>query len=164
PSHHSLSSLVDLDEFEAQVNAQSERVESLFGRRPVTFRNTELVIDTRIAQTAEKLGFKALLGEGAHHLLGWRNAHHVYRPEGCEKLKLLLRDYLRSDDIAFRFSNKAWEEWPLKAERFAQWIHAAAAGDAFIGLFMDYETFGEHQWEETGIFAFMEALPDAILS
>ena len=163
-SHHSLSSLFDLEEFEAQSRCQADRVEALFGKRPVTFRNTELVIDTRIAQTVEKMGFKVLLGEGAQHLLGWRSAHHVYRPEGCEKLKLLLRDYLRSDDIAFRFSNKAWEEWPLKAERFAQWIHAAEADDAFIGLFMDYETFGEHQWEETGIFAFMEALPDAILA
>lgn len=163
-SHHSLSSLTDIAEFEAQVSAHAGRVERLFGRRPVTFRNTELVIDTRIAQSIEKLGFKVMLGEGADHLLGWRSAHHVYRPEGCERLKLLLRDYLRADDIAFRYSNKTWDQWPLTPEKFARWVHAADPKDAFVGLFMDYETFGEHQWEETGVFRFFEALPAAILA
>jgi alpha-amylase len=163
-SHHSLSSMTDLAEFEEQVLAHADRIERLFGRRPVTFRNTELVIDTRIAQSIEKLGFKVMLGEGADHLLGWRSAHHVYRPEGCEKLKLLLRDYLRADDIAFRYSNKTWDQWPLTAEKFARWIHAADPKDAFVGLFMDYETFGEHQWEETGIFRLFEEIPAAILA
>jgi len=163
-SHHSLSSLVDLEEFEAQVTSHADRIERLFGKRPVTFRNTELVIDTRIAQSVEKLGFKAMLGEGADHLLGWRSPHFVYRPEGCEKLKLLLRDYVRADDIAFRYSNKTWDQWPLTAEKFARWMHQAGNDDAFIGLFMDYETFGEHQWKETGIFDFFAALPDALLA
>jgi alpha-amylase len=163
-SHHSLSSLADIEEFEAQVRAHSDRIETLFGMHPLTFRNTELVIDTRIAQSVEKLGFKAMLGEGADHLLGWRSPHFVYRPEGCEKLKLLLRDYARSDDIAFRYSNKTWDQWPLTAEKFARWIHQAPEQDAYIGLFMDYETFGEHQWEETGIFRFFEAVPAAILA
>jgi alpha-amylase len=163
-SHHSLSSLVDLEEFEAQVTSHADRIEQLFGKRPVTFRNTELVIDTRIAQSVEKLGFKAMLGEGADHLLGWRSPHFVYRPEGCEKLKLLLRDYARADDIAFRYSNKTWDQWPLTAEKFARWMHQAGNEDAFIGLFMDYETFGEHQWKETGIFDFFAGLPDALLA
>ncbi len=162
-SHHSLCALTDLDEFRAQVEAQAARVETLFGRRPTTFRNTELVIDKRIAKTAEDLGFQALLGEGADHLLGWRSAHHVYKPEGCDHIRLLLRDYVRSDDIAFRFSNRTWEEWPLSAERFAKWVHEAKPEDACVNLFMDYETFGEHQWEETGIFRFFEGMPAAIL-
>jgi alpha-amylase len=163
-SHHSLSSLADIEEFEAQVRTHSDRVERLFGAHPLTFRNTELVIDTRIAQSVEKLGFKAMLGEGADHLLGWRSPHFVYRPEGCEKLKLLLRDYLRSDDIAFRFSNKTWDQWPLTAQKFARWVHQASEHDAYVGLFMDFETFGEHQWAETGIFRFFEDVPAAILA
>ncbi|MDZ4774182.1 MAG: glycoside hydrolase family 57 protein [Planctomycetota bacterium] len=163
-SHHSLSSLTDLSEFEGQIRSHADRIERLFGRRPTTFRNTELVIDEKIAKVAERLGFTALLGEGADHLLGWRNAHHVYRPEGCESLSLLLRDYLRADDIAFRYSNKTWDQWPLTPEKFARWIHEAGPKDAFIGLFMDYETFGEHQWKETGIFDFFAGVPDAVLA
>lgn len=163
-SHHSLSALFDLDEFEAQVRAQSDRIQKLFGRVPVTFRNTELVIDERIARAAESLGFKAILGEGADHLLGWRSPHRVYRPQTCDRIKLLLRSYKLSDDIAFRFSNRQWNEWPLTAEKFASWVHGVPEEDVFIGLFMDYETFGEHQWSETGIFKFMEHLPRAILA
>jgi alpha-amylase len=163
-SHHSLCALTDLDEFREQVVAQADRVEKLFGRRPTTFRNTELVIDKRIARTAEDLGFDTLLGEGADHLLGWRSPHFVYRPEGTQTMRLLLRDYARSDDIAFRFSNRTWEEWPLSAQRFSKWVHAAPPRDVCVNLFMDYETFGEHQWEETGIFRFFEDLPAAVLA
>jgi alpha-amylase len=180
-SHHSLSFLADapakeptqengepeapgaMGEFEAQVLDQAARVERLFGQRPTTFRNTELVVDNRVARRAEELGFRALLGEGADHLLGWRSAHRIYRPESCEKIKLLLRSYRLSDDIAFRFSNRGWSEWPLRAERFADWLHKLPREDVFVGLFMDYETFGEHQWDETGIFQFMEHLPEHVL-
>jgi alpha-amylase len=163
-SHHSLSSLTDLAEFEGQVAAHADRIERLFGRRPTTFRNTELVIDEKIAKTVEKLGFNAMLGEGADHLLGWRSAHYVYRAEGTTNLDLLLRDYPRADDIAFRYSNKTWDQWPLTPEKFARWIHEAGVKDAFIGLFMDYETFGEHQWKETGIFDFFAGMVPAVLS
>ena len=162
-SHHSLSGLYEVEEFKAQVRAHAERIAKLFGRRPTAFRNTELVVDERIARAAEELGFRAILGEGADHLLGWRSPHRVYRPEGCERIKLLLRSYKLSDDIAFRFSNRAWSEWPLTADKFAHWVHGTPRADAFIGLFMDYETFGEHQWSDTGIFKFMEHLPRAIL-
>ena len=162
-SHHSLCSLVSLEEFDRQVLAHAARIEQLFGRRPTTFRNTELVISNAIARRAEELGFSAILGEGADQLLGWRSPHRVYRPEGCEKIKLLLRSYRYSDDIAFRFSNKEWPEHPLPPERFAGWLGELPARDKFVGLFMDYETFGEHQWEETGIFRFMRALPQACL-
>jgi alpha-amylase len=162
-SHHSLASLFELEAFREQVIAQSKRVEQLFGKKPTTFRNTELVVDNRVARAVENMGFRAILGEGADHLLGWRSPHFVYRPEGCERIKLLLRSYKLSDDIAFRFSNRGWGEWPLTAEKFASWVHAVPAEDQFIGLFMDYETFGEHQWSDTGIFKFMEHLPRNIL-
>lgn len=160
---HSLSGLADLDVFRAQVEAHCARIEKLFGKRPTTFRNTELVIDTRIARAIEGLGFRSILGEGADHLLGWRSPHRVYQVEGCDALALLLRSYEFSDDIAFRFSNKTWDEWPLYADRFASWLHELPEEDAFVGLFMDYETFGEHQWKETGIFDFMEHVPAEVL-
>ena len=162
-SHHSLAFLGDPDEFEAQVREQAARVERVFGARPTTFRNTELVVSNDVARRAEKLGFAAILGEGADHLLGWRSAHRVYRPEGCERLKILLRSYKLSDDIAFRFSNRGWSEWPLTADRFAAWVDGLPAEDSMVGLFMDFETFGEHQWRETGIFDFMAHLPGEIL-
>jgi alpha-amylase len=127
------------------------------------FRNTELILSNDIARMAENLGFIGILGEGADHLLGWRSPHRVYRPEGTQRIKLMLRSYKLSDDIAFRFSNRGWSEWPLVAERFASWVHALPEEDRFVGLFMDYETFGEHQWRDTGIFDFMEALPGEVL-
>jgi alpha-amylase len=163
-SHHSLSFLGDEDEFRYQVQDQAERIERLFGQRPKTFRNTELIVDNRVARLAEDLGFDTIMAEGADHLLGWRSAHRVYRPEGCERIKALLRSYSFSDDIAFRFSNRGWAEWPLTADRFASWLQATPTEDEPIGLFMDYETFGEHQWVDTGIFDFMRALPGEILA
>jgi alpha-amylase len=163
-SHHSLAALASIEEFDRQVLDQAARIERLFGKRPTTFRNTELVITNEVARRAEERGFTAILGEGADQLLGWRSPHRVYRPEGCERIKLLLRSYRYSDDIAFRFSNKSWPEYPLPAERFARWLADLGEKERFVGLFMDYETFGEHQWEETGIFRFMRELPDACLS
>ncbi len=162
-SMHSLSGLRDLELFREQVLAHCTRIEQLFGARPRTFRNTELVIDSRIARAVEDMGFEAMLGEGADHLLGWRSPHRVYRPAGCKTLKLLLRSYKFSDDIAFRFSNKTWDQYPLTADRFARWLHELPVQDVFVGLFMDYETFGEHQWKETGIFEFMQHVPAEIL-
>jgi alpha-amylase len=163
-SHHSLAFLRDMSEFDQQVLAHAERIERLFGQRPLTFRNTELIASNAVARRAEELGFTGILCEGADHLLGWRSSHRVYRPEGCERIKMLLRSYRLSDDIAFRFSNRAWSEWPLTAERFAQWVHQLPEDEDFVGLFMDYETFGEHQWADTGIFDFMAHLPAALLA
>jgi alpha-amylase len=162
-SHHSLAALFDPEEFDLQVREQADRIERTFGARPTTFRNTELVVDNAIARRAEQLGFRTILGEGADHVLGWRTAHHVYRPEGCERIKLLLRSYRLTDDIAFRFSNRAWNEWPLTAEKWTHWLENVPQRDDTVCLFMDYETFGEHQWADTGIFAFFERLPDEVL-
>ncbi|MEQ8763266.1 MAG: glycoside hydrolase family 57 protein [Planctomycetota bacterium] len=162
-SHHSLSALFDPEEFRHQVSSHADRIERLFGKRPRVFRNTELVVSNDVAAQAERLGFEGILGEGADHVLGWRSPHRLYRPEGCERIKLLLRTYRFSDDIAFRFSNRAWDEWPLTAEKFASWVHEVPEQDRFLGLFMDFETFGEHQWADTGIFEFMRHLPEAVL-
>jgi len=163
-SHHSLACMADEDEFRRQVERQRDRIRELFGQEPRVFRNTELVCSNRIARLAEEMGFDGILGEGADQLLGWRSTHRVYRPEGCERIALLLRSYRLSDDIAFRFSNKQWSEWPLTAEKFASWLHALPPHETFVGLFMDYETFGEHQWRDTGVFSFMEELPERILA
>jgi alpha-amylase len=161
-SHHSLAFLTDAREFRAQVESHTARLEALFRVRPRTFRNTELVFDDDVARTAEELGFTTMLGEGADHVLGARSAHRVYRPAGCRKMRLLLRDYRLSDDIAFRFTNRAWPEWPLTPAKFAGWLADTPEDSEQIGVFMDYETAGEHQWAETGIFEFMEHLPDAV--
>ncbi|MEO0481041.1 MAG: glycoside hydrolase family 57 protein [Planctomycetota bacterium] len=167
-SHHSISGLVQdgpdaLEEFRAQVADQKKTVTDLFGEAPVTFRNTELIVDETIAKTVEELGFDLLLGEGASLLLGWRPPHHLYRPHGCERLKLLLRDYDFSDDIGFRFSDRTWERYPLFAEAYAEKLKELPESAQVVGLFMDYETFGEHQWASTGIFEFFKALPRCIL-
>jgi alpha-amylase len=160
---HSLASQADPDEFARQVEHQRDRLRDLFGLTPTTFRNTELILDEAVARRVEDLGFRTIVGEGADRLLEWRSPRRVYRVQGCESLRLLLRDYPFSDDIAFRFSNREWEEYPLMADRFASWLHRAGPDDSFIGLFMDYETFGEHQDASTGILDFMRALPSEVL-
>jgi len=162
--YHSLSFLYSPDEFIEQINKHTECIRSLYGQTPAVFRNTELIYSNALAETIEKTGrFKAIISEGADHILGHRNSNYVYRPPNCERLKLLLKNYSLSDDIAFRFSNRGWKEYPLSAEKFAGWIHETNGNGQCINLFMDYETFGEHQWEDTGIFAFMEHLPEQIL-
>jgi len=158
-SHHSLSALANKDEFVAQVKEHKKLIKNYFGQKPKIFRNTELVYNNDIAKMAEQMGFKGILAEGWDSILGWRSPNYVYRPAGT-KMNLLLKNYRLSDDIAFRFSNKHWNSWPLTAEKYAGWI-APILGDS-VNLFMDYETFGEHQWEDTGIFNFLRHLPSAL--
>lgn len=163
-SHHSLAFLADPAEFEAQVQAHAARIEALVGRRPSTFRNTELIVSRDVAASAARLGFTALLGEGAERLLGSRPATTPYRVPGARGLRLLLRSYRLSDDVAFRFADRGWSQWPLTARTFAGWLAGVPAphpggGEPMVGLFMDYETLGEHQDASTGILAFLEALP-----
>jgi alpha-amylase len=161
-SQHGLPSIGHFDEFADQVAIQKKTVTDLFGK-PTTFRNTELIMDNGICKKVEELGFDCMLGEGADRLLDWRSPQVPYRPLGCERLKLLLRSYSLSDDIAFRFSNPQWPNYPLFADTFADWLHDVPPPAQFIGLFMDYETFGEHQNEQTGIFDFMQHLPERVL-
>ena len=161
---HSLAALYDPDEFRAQVALHGELIKRHFGAAPRVFRNTELIYRNDIARMVEDMGYEAILAEGADHILGWRSPNYMYQPSSCAKLKLLLKNYRLSDDIAFRFSNRGWDEWPLTAEKFAGWAHAVNGAGELINLFMDYETFGEHQWAETGVFDFMEALPAAVFA
>ena len=161
--NHSLSFLYSPEEFREQVRLHDDRIEELFGVRPTVFRNTELIYNNALARAVEDMGYAAILAEGADHVLGWRSPNYVYRPAGCQSLKLLLKNYRLSDDIAFRFSDRNWPDFPLTAEKFTHWVGTAALSGELINLFMDYETFGEHQWEATGIFQFMEALPDQLL-
>jgi len=162
--YHSLSFLYSRDEFLEQVDKHMETIEHLFGQKPRVFRNTELIYNNDLAALIESTGkFDAIASEGADHILGFRSPNFVYRPKGCGKLKLLLKNYALSDDIAFRFSDRNWSQWPLTADKFAQWVSAVNGNGNVVNLFMDYETFGEHQWADTGIFDFMSHLPQEIL-
>ena len=162
--HHSLSFLYSREEFVEQVNLHLETIESLFGQKPRIFRNTELIYNNDLAAFIESMGhFDAIITEGADHILGYRSPNFIYRPQHCGKLKLLLKNYALSDDIAFRFSDRNWSQWPLTADKFANWVGRVNGNGNVVNLFMDYETFGEHQWEDTGIFDFIRHLPDQIL-
>ena len=158
--NHSLSSLVSQQEFEHQVNKHKAAIEQYFGVTPKTFRNTELIYSDAIGAAVYDLGFKTMLTEGARHIMGWRSPNYIYNNDLKPDLKLLLRNYGLSDDFAFRFSNRGWQEWPLTVEKFVGWLKSAEG--EIVNLFMDYETFGEHQGAECGIFEFMRALPDAV--
>lgn len=160
---HSLAFLFSPQEFRAQVLRHGERIRTLFGQSGRTFRHTELIYNNDLAATAERLGYGTILAEGTEKILGRRTPNQVYRPAGCKKLKILLRNYRLSDDVAFRFSDRSWPEYPLTAAKYSHWLHRIRREEAVINLFMDYETFGEHQWPETGIFAFLRALPGEIL-
>ena len=159
---HSLSSLFSVDEFKQEVKLHTQMLKEEFGVKPTAFRNTELIYSDEIARAVQGMGFKTMLAEGAKHILGWKSPNFVYTDAVDNKLRLLLRNYKLSDDIAFRFSNEGWPEWPQTADKYAQWV-ASETGDV-VNLFMDYETFGEHQKASTGIFDFMKALPKALLA
>lgn len=160
--YHSLSSLWDDPrECQTQIRQHNERVQELFGQDPKVFRNTELIYDDRIASAIEQDGYEAIVTEGTERILGDRSPNFVYRPaRGSGKLRVLLKNYRLSDDIAFRFSSRTWQEFPLTADKFSRWL--AASGGETINLFMDYETFGEHHWPETGIFDFLRNLPTEV--
>lgn len=159
--YHSLASIANKQEFELQVNKHKAAIEHYFGVTPKSFRNTELIYSDSIGAMVNELGFKTMLTEGARHIMGWKNPNYVYNNDFKSSLKLLLRNYSLSDDIAFRFSDKGWAEWPLTVEKYVEWLKASE-GD-IVNLFMDYETFGEHQDASCGIFEFMKALPAAVI-
>jgi len=163
--YHSLSLLYSREEFIEQIKAHKQIIRRLFGQTPRVFRNTELIYNNSLPAIIDQIGgFDAIITEGADHILGYRNANFVYRPTNSTGLKLLLKNYRLSDDIAFRFSNRDWSEWPLRADKFAGWINQINGNGYVCNLFMDYETFGEHQWQDTGIFDFLRRLPEEILS
>ena len=158
---HSLSSLASKEDFTEQVKLHTAMIKKEFGLKPTAFRNTELIYSDEIGAQVAEMGFKVMLAEGAKHVLGWKSPDFVYTNAIDQKLRLLLRNYKLSDDIAFRFSNQGWSEYPLTADKYASWL-AGETGE-IINLFMDYETFGEHQKANTGILDFVKALPAAIL-
>ena len=162
--HHTISFLYSKDEFKEQVKLHNKKIRELFNYRPKVFRNTELVYNNELASFIEGMGYKGILAEGADHILGWRSPNFVYTPKGSKSIKMLLKNYRLSDDIAFRFSEKSWEEFPLTAPKYAKWINAVNGNGHLVNLFMDYETFGEHQWEDKGIFEFLKHLPHEILN
>lgn len=156
--HHSLAFFYSLAEFEVQVDMHRHKIEQLFGQTPRVFRNTELSYNNDLAYWADRAGYKGILTEGWDPILGWRNPNFVYRPTYTNNIRLLMKNYRLSDDIAFRFGDRDWTGWPLTADKFTRWL--SESGDATnFNLFMDYETFGEHQWSDGGIFDFLEHLP-----
>lgn len=156
--HHSLAFFYSRAEFEAQVAMHQSKIQTIFHQTPRVFRNTELAYNNDLAYWADQSGYKGILAEGWDAVLGWRSPNFVYRPAYTKNIKLLLKNYKLSDDIAFRFGDRAWSEWPLTAQKFSHWLNQTGSADIF-NLFMDYETFGEHQWEDSGIFSFLEDFP-----
>lgn len=160
---HSLAVLNNTQEFKQQVELHSARIKELFGQEPKVFRNTELVYSDSIGEIVAGMGFTGMLAEGAKYVLGWKSPNFLYYNAVKPKLKLLLRNFKLSDDIAFRFSNESWSEWPLTADKYSGWLSSIDEKEDIVNLFMDYETFGEHQKEETGIFDFLKAFPSILI-
>lgn len=161
--HHSLAFFYSRSEFEAQVKMHERKVQELFGQTPKVFRNTELAYNNDLAYWADQAGYKGILAEGWDKILGWRSPNFMYRPAYTENIRLLMKNYRLSDDIAFRFGDRNWNGWPLTAKKFKHWLNNTQEASIF-NLFMDYETFGEHQWRDSGIFDFLEHLPKEWLS
>lgn len=156
--YHSLAFFFDREEFETQVRAHQAKIREVFNVETTAFRNTELSYNDELAKWADDFGFKAILAEGWDPILQWRTPNHVYKPKGTKNIRLLLKNYKLSDDLAFRFSNRNWQEYPLTTQKYIGWLESSSYHGDVINLFMDYETFGEHQWAESGIFDFFESL------
>ncbi len=162
---HSLSSLKNDDEFKGEVQRHADMIKAEFGVTPTAFRNTELIYNDRIGELVADMGYKTMLAEGARHVMGWKSPNYVYANALNQKLRLLMRNFKFADDIAFRFSNEGWDQYPLTADKYVNWLSESQEADGdIINLFMDYETFGEHQKASCGIFDFMKSLPSQILS
>ncbi len=160
--YHSLCFLFSKEEFQRQVNLHKELIKTEFQQEAKTFRHTEFIYNNTLADCVEKMGYTTILAEGAEKVLGCRSPNYLYKPHSTKKLKLLLKNHRLSDDIAFRFSNQNWAGYPLTSHKFADWIHNLSHDADIINLFMDYETFGEHQWADKGIFEFLQTLPKHI--
>ncbi len=160
---HSLASLKNRSQFEHQIEIHREMMKTFLGVETTSFRNTELIYSDQIGSWIADMGFKSMLTEGAKHVLGWKSPNYLYCNAVNPRLKVLLRNFVLSDDLAFRFSNKSWSAWPLTADKYASWLNKLAPKSELVNIFLDYETFGEHNWKETGIFDFLQHLPGAIL-
>jgi len=156
---HSLSSVYDANEFEMQVKMHADKIESLFGKRPTAFRNAELIYSDEIGELVSKMGYKTILIDESRHVLGWKSQNYVYTHATLPKLKLLIRNHKLSDDIAFRFSNQSWSDFPLSAEKFIGWLNAMPEEEKIVNIWMGYEALGVFQRPESGIYDFLKALP-----
>jgi alpha-amylase len=161
--NHSLSALSDWEEFDLEVAAHRARITALTGQTPTVFRNTELIYSDALAQHVAQLGFAGVLADGVPRVLAGRSPGQAFKAAGAEQLVVLTKYAQLSDDIAFRFSERSWRDWPLTAPKFAAWLRALDGSMETVNLFLDYETFGEHQWQATGIFDFLRDLPGEIL-
>ncbi|HVI69433.1 MAG TPA: glycoside hydrolase family 57 protein, partial [Magnetospirillaceae bacterium] len=161
--YHSLAFFYSQKEFERQVKQHSDAVKRLFGVKPKVLRNTELSYNNDLAYWADQAGFDGIITEGWDSVLGWRSPNFMYRPAYTKNIRLLLKNYRLSDDVAFRFSDRNWAQWPLTADKYVHWLNALPADQPLINLFMDYETFGEHQWDDHGIFDFLWHFPAEFL-
>ncbi len=162
---HALCALKSKEEFKNMVQKHQEKIKRIFnGYKPKVFRNTELIYSDKIGEMVSEMGYDGILTEGAKHILGWKSPNYVYLNSQNPNLKVLLKNFQLSDDIAFRFSNKSWADYPLTTDKFVKWVNQIPQEEEVLNLFMDYETFGEHQWAETGIFDFMRSLPDAVFN
>ena len=159
PYSHSLASIFDPVEFEMQVKKHSDKIEEVFGKKPTAIRNAELIYSDEIGELVANMGYKTMLIEGARHVLGYKSPNYVYRHSYKPELKLLIRNYKLSDDIAFRFSNRSWSDFPLTAEKYIGWLAAMPAEEQLVNIWLGYEAFGEYQRKESGIFEFLKALP-----
>ena len=160
--YHSLAALFSMNEFKEQIELHKNMIKDTFNQNPTVFRNTEAMYSNQIANEVEKMGYKGIITEGHESILGWRSPNYLYTANESKKLIVLLRNYKLSDDIGFRFSAKWWEDYPLTADKYADWL--SASDGSCTNIFIDYETFGEHQWEDTGILEFLKVLPHKILN
>lgn len=160
---HSLAALKSEEEFKCQILAHREKIKQYFNQEPRVFRNTELIYNNQIGKVIGDLGYEGILTEGADHILDWKSPNFLYASNDKTRLKILLKNYKLSDDIALSFLDKNWPGWPLTADKYVHWLNSVIGDQYVINLFMDYETFGEHQWESTGILNFLKALPGTLL-
>ena len=160
---HSLVSLANKEEFAKQVKIHREKIKKYFNEEPTVFRNTELIYSDQIGNDVLEMGFEAMLTEGAKHILGWKSPDFLYCSAANPRLKLLLRNFKLSDDIAFKFSNKNWSEYPLTAEKYKYWLDQLDPKEENVNLFFDFEAMGGRQHASTGILNFIKHLPQVIL-
>ncbi len=160
---NSLASMTDAGLFESQVKAHDNLIEELFGYRPKVFRNTELIYSDEIGDLVHRMGFEAMITEGAKHILGWKSPNFLYCNALNARLKVLMRNFRFSDDLSFKFSNKGWNEYPLTAEKYAGWMAGLPKAEEVVTIFINYETFGQLQPKSSGIFDFLKSLPNAVL-
>ena len=156
---HSLASVFDAEEFVQQVKMHSDTIYDLFGVKPTTFRNTEMIYSDEIAQMVYEMGYTTMLTEGSKHVLGWKSPNFLYGHSYIPQVKVLTRNMKLSDDIAYRFSDWSWSEFPLTAEKLMGWIKNSDENEKIFSLFMGYQSLGERQRSESGIFEFLKALP-----